>query len=101
MNDQKATLLITAKVNKEKMEDLQSYLGQIGPLMAKYGGQPVAKYKITQEIAGEQSPEMISISEFPSVEVINEMVNSDDFTSLAELRANAFSKLNLMICEKM
>ena len=42
MNDQKAILLVTAKVNKSKMEDLKSYLEQIGPLMKKFGGQPVA-----------------------------------------------------------
>lgn len=99
MNDQKAILLVTAKVNKAKMEDFKSYLEQVGPLTGKYGGQPVARYKTTEEITGEQSPEVISITEFPSVEVINEMVNSKDFTDLADLRSSAFVKLNMMICE--
>ena len=99
MSDQKAILVVTAKVNKEKMEDLKTYLGQAGPMTMTYGGQPVAKYKTIAEIAGEESPELISITEFPSVKVINEMVNSKDFTDLDDLRASAFTKLNMMICE--
>ena len=43
MSDQKAILLVTAKVNKEKMEDLKSYLEKVGPLTGKYGGQGVAR----------------------------------------------------------
>lgn len=99
MNDQKGILIVTAQLNKSKMEDLKSYLEQAGPLTAKYGGQPVAKYKTIQKIEGDQSPDLISITEFPSVDAINKMVNSSEFKSLDELRASAFSKLNLMIGE--
>ena len=99
MSDQKAILLVTAKVNKEKMEDLKSYLEKVGPLTGKYGGQGVARYKTVEEIAGEQSPELVSVTEFPSAEAINELVNSKDFTDLSDLRASAFIKLNMMICE--
>ena len=99
MSDQKAIFIATAQVNKSKMEDLKSYLEQISPLTEKFGGQPVARYKTIQQIAGEQSPELISVTGFPSVDAINRMVNSSDFKALAELRASAFSKLNLMICE--
>ena len=99
MNDQKAILLVTAKVNKEKMTDFKAYLERVGPLTGKFGGQPVARYKTVEEITGEQNPELISVSEFPSVEVINEMVNSKDFTDLADLRASAFIKLNMVICK--
>ena len=99
MNDQKGILIVTAQLNKAKMEDLKSYLDQAGPLTAKFGGQPVAKYKTIQEIEGEQTPDLISVTEFPSIDAINEMVNSSDYKALAELRASVFSKLNLMIGE--
>ena len=99
MSDQKAIFIATAQVNKSKMDDLKSYLEQIGPVTEKFGGQPVAKYKTSQQIAGEQSPELISVTEFPSADAINQMVNSNEFKALAELRESVFSKLNLMICE--
>lgn len=101
MNDQKIILIINARVNKENMQDVQLYLGKIMLVFSKNGGSPLARYKTLQDILGTESPEMISIVEFPSAEVINEMVNSDDFKALAELRAKAFSKLNLMICTSM
>ena len=99
MSDQKAILVVTAKVNKENMGDLKSYLDQIGPVTGKFGGQPVAKYKTIEDLTGEQSPDLISVMTFPSKEVINEMVQSKDFTDMGDLRARVFSKLNMMISE--
>ena len=98
MNDQKAIFVINAKVNKANMQDVQEYLRQIMPIFAKNGGNLIARYKTIQEISGNDSPEMISIVEFQSAEIINKMVDSDDFKALAELRANAFNKLDMMIC---
>ena len=99
MNDQKGILIVTAQLNKSKMEDIKSYLEQAGPLTAKFGGQAVAKYKTIQEIEGNQSPDLVSVTEFPSVAAIKEMVSSSEYKALTELRASAFSKLNLMISE--
>ena len=99
MNDQKAILVVTAKINKANMENLKPYLEQAGPLTEKFNGQGVAKYKTIQELEGEQSPELMSVTEFPNVDSINQMMNSDDYKALDELRASVFSKLNLMICE--
>ncbi len=98
MNDQKAIFVINAKVNKANMQDVQKYLGQIMPILAKNGGNPIARYKTIQKISGNDNPELISIVEFQSAEIINKLVNSDDFKDLAELRAKAFSKLDMMIC---
>ena len=99
MSDQKVMLVVTAKVNKDKMEDFKSYLENAGPLTGKYGGEPKARYKTIEEITGEQNPEVISVTEFPSVEAINELVNSKEYTDLADLRSSAFTRLNMMICE--
>ncbi len=101
MNDQKAIFVINTKVNKVNMQEVQEYLGKIGPLLVKNGGNPLARYKTIQEISGNDGPEMISIVEFESAELINKMVDSDDFKALAELRAKAFNKLDMMICTSM
>ena len=99
MSDQKAILVVTAKVNKENMGDLKTYLDQAGPLTATFGGRGVAKYKTIEVITGEESPELISVTEFPNKEAITEMVQSKDFTDLAELRTRVFSKLNMIVSE--
>ncbi len=101
MPDSKSILIINAILNKENKEDVQSYLGKIGPVFSKNGGNPIARYKTVQSIVGNESPEIIGLFEFPSAEAINEMVNGKDFIALAELRAKAFTSLNLVICNEM
>jgi len=79
------------------MAELPSYLAQIQPIFAKNQAKPLGHYKTVQSLSGTDSPEIISIMEFDSVETINTMVQSEEFTGLAELRARVFTKLNLMI----
>jgi uncharacterized protein (DUF1330 family) len=97
MNKEKAILIITAKVKKTNMEELPSYKNKIGPVLGKYGAQPVASYKAFQDVVGTDSPELVSILEFPNSQAINDAINSEEFKALAELRARVFSKLNLVI----
>ena len=101
MNEDKAFLIINAIADKENTEAMQAYVGKIGPVFEKNGGKFIAKYKVTEQLAGEQGPEVMAIAEFPNNEAIKEMVNSEDFKALAELRAKAYSKLNLMISSEM
>lgn len=101
MSDTKAFLVINAIVNKENMADVNTYLESILPLFGKNGGKPIARYKTLEQLAGEESPEMIGIMEFPNGGIIKQMINGEDFMALADLRAKAFTKLNMMICDEM
>jgi uncharacterized protein (DUF1330 family) len=101
MTEDKAILVINAIVNKENMADVKTYLGSIMPVFGKNGGKPIARYKTIEQLAGEESPEMIAIVEFPSAQKIKDMMRGDDFSSLAEIRSRAFTKLNIMICGAM
>jgi uncharacterized protein (DUF1330 family) len=101
MSDQKTVLMINANINKENMAEVQSYLGQIMPIFIKNGGQPVARYKTIQLLAGDENPEMTAIVEFPDAAAIDAAINSEDFNALAELRARVFTKLNMMICASL
>lgn len=101
MSDQKAILMINAKINKANMADVQTYLSEIMPIFGKNGGQPLARYKTVEDLAGSDSPEMVSIVSFPSTETIKSTIESSEFDALSELRNKAFTKLNLMICESL
>jgi uncharacterized protein (DUF1330 family) len=98
MKNQKAIMIITAIVNKANIAELTTYLEKIQPIFAKNGAKPIARYKTVHNIAGTDSPEIVSIFEFNSSETVNSMVESDEFTGLSELRERVFSKLNLIIC---
>jgi len=101
MSENKTLLVITSIINKENMEELQSYLENIMPVFVQNGGTPVGRYKTIEQLAGEQGPETVAIFQFANAEAIKGMVNGEAFKGLAESRAKAFSKLNMMICGEM
>ena len=98
MNDQ-TTLIITAIVNKENMAELPVYLEKMQPLFAAHGAKPVAKYKVTENLGGEESPEIINIIAFENAEAVKGLIASDEFKALSELRARVFNKLNIVLSQ--
>jgi len=96
-----ANLIINAIPNIENMQELQSYLGNMMPVIAKHGGKFVQRYKTLEHLAGENGPEMIVIFEFTDAQAIKTMMDGEGFKNLSESRAKAFTKLNMMICGEM
>ena len=101
MSEEKTFLVINATANKDNMEDLKTYLGSITPVIGKNGAKPVGRYRATDQLVGDNGPEMVAVFEFPSSEAIKAMIESDDYKALSELRKKAFTKLNLTICGEM
>ena len=96
-----AKLIINAIPNPENMQEVQSYLGNMMPVISQHGGTIVQRYKTLEHLAGENGPEMIVIFEFPNHQSIKTMMESDGFKNLSESRAKAFTKLNMMVCGEM
>ncbi len=99
--DNLAKLIINAIPNKENIQEVQSYLGNMMPVISKHQGKVVQRYKTLEQLTGENGPEMIVIFEFPNAQSIKTMIDSEDFKDLSESRAKAFTKLNMMICDEM
>ena len=98
MEETKVTLVINAIINKENMSDVGTYMSKIMPVFAENGAVPVGKYSTTESLVGDQSPELIALFNFDSAQKIKDLVNGEAFVDLSELRARAFSKINMMIC---
>jgi len=94
-------LIINAIPNKENMLEVQTYLGNMIPVISANGGSVVTRYKTLAQLTGENGPEMVVIFEFPNAEAIKTMMSSEGFSNLSESRAKAFTKLNMMICGEM
>jgi uncharacterized protein (DUF1330 family) len=99
--ENKVKLIINAIPNKENMQEVQSYLGNMMPVISKHGGMVVKRYKTIEYLTGENGPEMIVIFEFPDAQSIKTMMDGEGFKNLSESRAKAFTKLNMMICGEM
>jgi uncharacterized protein (DUF1330 family) len=101
MSDIPAFLVITSTPNPEKMNELQSYLHQVMPVLMSGGGKPVGRYKVTEQVVGQDGPKTVAVLEYPSAQAIKDVISGDGFNALNALRAEVFLRLDLMICEAM
>ena len=99
--EQHSYLVINAIVNKENKAELPNYLDKTLQVFKANGGKPIGKYKASQSLGGEDSPEMIAIVAFPNDQKIKEMMKSKDFENLGELRSRVFDKVNLVLCSEL
>lgn len=101
MTDSPTFLIITAIPNPEKMEAVQAYLSQIMPVLVAAGGKPVGRYRVTNQLVGEGGPKMMALLEYSDEKSITDMIDSEAFTALADLRGDAFLQLDLMVSSPM
>jgi len=98
MSDSSAYLVVTSIPRPDKAEQLQQYASQVMPLLIKGGGKPVARYDVIEQLGGEGGPKIVSVVKFPSAQAIKDVFASDEFKSLADLRDEAVSRVDQMIC---
>lgn len=101
MEASKTFLVITAIVNKQNIAEVPEYLGSVMQIFGQNDGKPVGRYKTTNSLVGNESPEMMAVIEFDSPKTIEEMVEGEAFNALAEQRARVFTKLNMIISQNM
>ncbi len=101
MTEEKAFLVINAVPNPENMAGFQMYMSKIMPILENAGGKTLGRYRTVEQVVGEGGPRVTGIVEFSSSEVIKNMIAGEEFNSLAQLRGEAFARLDLMICQAM
>ena len=98
----KAYLIVNAIPNTGDIPSFQSYLSQIIGIFTKFGGTNMQRFKTTEQVMGQGGIKTIAIVEFPDAQSIRDMIASEDFHSLDELRKKAFAReVDLMIGETM
>jgi uncharacterized protein (DUF1330 family) len=101
METDKTFLVITAVVNKQNIAEVPEYLSSVMQIFGQNGGKPVGRYKTINSLVGDESPEMMAVIAFDNPTTIEDMVKGEAFNSLAEQRARVFSKLNMIISQRM
>jgi len=102
MTEQKTFLLVNAIPNPNDMESFQLYLSKIVPIFMNNGGKMIGRYKTIEQVLGNGGIKASAIFEFPSAEAIKQMIASEAFTDLSELRKKAYTQdVDLMICEAL
>lgn len=100
MQENKTFLIVNAVPNHFDLESFQCYLSQIIEIFKKFGGKNMQRFKVKEQIMGKGNIKAIAFFEFPSSQSIKEMIKSDDFLALNELRQKAYlQEVDLMICQ--
>lgn len=102
MPENKTYLIVNAIPNTDDLESFQSYISQIIGIFTKYGGNGMQRWKTTVQVMGQGGIKAIAIFEFPSPQSIKNMIASEEFNSLNDLRKKAYKQeVDLMICETL
>jgi uncharacterized protein (DUF1330 family) len=102
MTNSKTYLIINAVPNTDDMPSFQSYLTQIVGIFMKFGGSNMQRFKTVEQIMGQGGIKAIAVFEFPNAHVIKDMIASEEFNALNDLRKKAYKQeVDLMICSDL
>lgn len=102
MSENKTFLIINAIPNTDDMASFQSYLSQIVGIFKQFGGSGMQRWKTVEQVMGKGGIKAIAVFEFPSQQSIKDMMASDEFNALNDLRKKAYKQeVDLMICETL
>ena len=91
----KANLIVNATI--QDMEAVQEYSTKAFEIFKKQGAEMVSKFKISETLIGNTSVNVVSVTEFPSTEVLKNTFELEEYKALLPLREKAFSELNVFI----
>lgn len=102
MPENKTFLIVNAVPNTDDLASFQSYISQIIGIFTKFGGNGMQRWKTTEQVMGQSGIKAIAVFEFPSAQSIKNMIASEEFNALNDLRKKAYKKeVDLMICETL
>lgn len=102
MTESKTYLVVNAIPNTDDMASFQAYLSQIVGVFKKFGGSGMQRWKTAEQVMGHGGIKTIAVVEFPTAQLIKDMMASEDFNALNDLRKKAYrQEVDLMICEDL
>jgi uncharacterized protein (DUF1330 family) len=92
---EKTLVVFNATVNPEGKEAFAAYLAGAQPMTAAAGGVAVGSYAVMGKIAGENTPQMFMIVEFPSAQAVHALYDSAEYQALIPFRDQAFTQMEI------
>ena len=80
-----AAYLVVEMMDVSDQAMLSQYVEQVGPLVERHGGRYLARGP-AQIVEGEHQPQLLVIVEFPSLEVMQALYDSEEYAPLKTLR---------------
>jgi len=87
--------LIVDELSVENPDQLQDYISQAAPMIARAGGELIAS-GVPEVLEGNWSPKRFVMAKFPSMEMLKEWWYSDEYQELIPMRTD-ISESNIII----
>jgi uncharacterized protein (DUF1330 family) len=94
-----ATMIAVATLNPEHKEQAAAYSEGVKPVLMAFGGKPVARYAISDQLVGEQAASVILAVSFDSADSAKAFLNSEAYQALIPLREAGFSSMQIYLSE--
>lgn len=90
-------LIVMTTLDPNEPEALNEYLAVAGPLTENAGAKLLERHETTKVIHGESVAQFIMILEYPSVEAIETLFDSQEYKSIIKARDKAFTSYQVAI----
>lgn len=92
-------VIAVVTIDENEPRALAHYLETTAPLLAKAGARIMSRFEAVDTLVGPRWPRTIMIVEYPSLEAVNSVFQSEQYLSLAPIRDKAFSSYEVHIAE--
>ena len=93
-------VIVQGTPNPQRAEILKEYQGIALPLIQKHGGQPVARGKGIESLAGHHNWGVGSILRFPDIEAVHAWHDDAEYQKIISLRTQAYSDLEINVFQE-
>lgn len=94
MTEQTVAVVVVATPNPEELQAVQEYQQASGPLLMK-GGATAFKRMGVQKVVDGSPAAMVMTMEFPSVEAVDSVFESEEYRALVPLRDKGFKSISI------
>lgn len=90
-------VLALVTVNDDEPAALAKYLEATGPLLERAGGQIVQRFNVNQVVVGNRPAKSVIIVEYPSMEAVDMVFQSDEYKQIIPYRDKAFKDYHVSV----
>ncbi|MBF0277705.1 MAG: DUF1330 domain-containing protein [SAR324 cluster bacterium] len=101
MSKSKTTMVVTAIPNPQAIEEMQTYLSRVVPILKEHGGEIVISGKTKKPVIGELNFGMLLVMNFETEEDIQKSFESLEYKKLIPLRDKGFRKMDVAILSSL
>lgn len=90
-------IVASLSINPDEPEALETYFSVATRLLDKVGAKITQQIEVGDSVVGEKASEIVMLVDYPSYDAIDDVFESEEYTSIIPARDRAFLKYNICI----